>query len=319
MSPQYPELLFGGTAIGTGKFSTVGEVKALLEVLSSKNVTRIDTAAIYPMGNPFGSEKVLGETGKINHGISADTKILLSADFTGNGALQKDKINQSVDGSFDRLKGKINVLYCHTPDAQTPIAESVAALQKHFDAGHFTRLGLSNYTPELMEEVIDVCNQNGYVKPTVYQGQYNALCRGAEEKLLPYLRKNGIAFVAYSPLAGGFLTGKLTAGGDLTGTRFEEGNMLGMFLRKSYDKPSMHSAVKKLQAKLASYGIGLPEASLRWLYYHSALGKDDAVILGANSMDQLQSNLDALSKGPLEQGIVQFYDEIWETVKADVP
>ena len=116
MSTQHPELLFGGSGIGSGSFSSVGEVKALLEALSSINVTRIDTAALYPMGAPFGSEKVLGETGKINHGISADTKILLSADFTGNGALQKDKINQSVDGSFDRLKGKVGDFYLpHLP------------------------------------------------------------------------------------------------------------------------------------------------------------------------------------------------------------
>ena len=81
----------------------------------------------------------------------------------------------------------------------------------------------------------------------------------------------------------------------------------------------MHSAVKKLQAGLDPLGISLPVASLRWLYYHSMLGKDDGMILGASSMDQLQSNLDALAKGPLGKGVVKLFDEAWQTVKADAP
>ena len=103
----HPQLLFGGSGVGSGKFSNASQVKALLEALSSKDVTRIDTAALYPMGVPFGSEKVLGDTGMINNEVLADTKILLSADFTGKGALQKGKIDESVNGSFDRLKGKV--------------------------------------------------------------------------------------------------------------------------------------------------------------------------------------------------------------------
>ena len=115
------------------------------------------------------------------------------------------------------------------------------------------------------------------------------------------------------------MTGNFTAGGDLTGTRFEEGNLAGMFLKGSYDKPSMHNAVKKLQSELSPHGISVAEASLRWLYYHSALGKDDAIILGASSMSQLESNLNAFAKGPIDQALVKIFDEAWETVKADAP
>lgn len=113
---SHPQLLFGGSGIGSGNFSTTEQVKALLGKLANKNVTRIDTAARYPMGVPFGSERALGDTGMINQGILADTKILLSPDSTGNGALQKDKIDQSIKGSFERLKGKVEkhiFIFCH--------------------------------------------------------------------------------------------------------------------------------------------------------------------------------------------------------------
>ena len=103
----HPKLLFGGGDIAKGKFSTPGQVKALLDTLVSSNIAQIDTAALYPLGAPFGSEKVLGDSSMINHGVLADTKILLSPDFTGNGALTRDKIHESVNGSFERLHGKV--------------------------------------------------------------------------------------------------------------------------------------------------------------------------------------------------------------------
>ena len=105
----------------------------------------------------------------------------------------------------------------------------------------------------------------------------------------------------------------------MAGTRFEDGNISGSFLRASFDKPSMHSAIKKLQEEFAPRGIGLVEASLRWLCYHSMLGKDDSIILGASSMKQLEMNMDAIGKGPLDEGMLSVLDEVWEMVKANAP
>ena len=110
---SYPQLLFGGSGIGKGSFSTPDQVKTLLNYLASKNVQRIDTAALYPLENTFKSESALGESGLINRGLLADTKILLSPDFTGNGALTKSKIDDSVNGSFQRLQGKVSSALSH--------------------------------------------------------------------------------------------------------------------------------------------------------------------------------------------------------------
>lgn len=75
-----------------------------------------------------------------------------------------------------------------------------------------------------------------------------------------------------NPLVGGFLTGKLTSGEDVTGTRLDQGNKSGAYHQNWYDKPVMHSAVEKLQDVIHPLNLTLAEVSLRWLAYHSALG-----------------------------------------------
>ncbi len=118
-----------------------------------------------------------------------------------------------------------------------------------------------------------------------------------------------------SPLAGGFLTGKLTNPTSLAGSRFEEGNFIGAFIRGIYDKPVMHSAVTRMQSVLNPTGIPLPQAALRWLYYHSALGKDDGIILGASRAEQVESNVKGIMQGPLPQEVVTAFQEMWKSVK----
>lgn len=124
--------------------------------------------------------------------------------------------------------------------------------------------------------------------------------------------------IIHSPLAGGFLTGKFTNGQDLTGTRFEPGSLTGDFLRPKFDKPSFHTAVRKIEAVTRPQNLDVLDASLRWLYCHSALKKADGIILGASSIEQLDSNVEVLGKGSLNSETVAVFDEVWDLVKEDV-
>ncbi len=126
-------------------------------------------------------------------------------------------------------------------------------------------------------------------------------------------------YIAYSPLAGGFLSGNFTNGNSLAGTRFEEGNPAGNFFKAMYDKPVMHSALEDLQVQLESLGIGAAEASLRWLCYSSALGEGDGLILGASKIEQLKQNHKAISDGPLPEHAVQAFEKMWKAVKFEAP
>ncbi len=173
------------------------------------------------------------------------------------------------------------------------------------------QLGVSNFPPSMVSDWLALSQQEGYIKPSVYQGQYNLLCRGYEETLFPLLRKHDMVFNAYGPLAGGFLLGNFTPAGLQTGNRFVAGSPWVSW----YDKPSMHEAVERLRSIAAEAGLGMDELALRWIVFHSILRESDGVILGATKIEQLESNLRQIEKGPLDEGLVGRLNGLWEGVK----
>lgn len=172
---------------------------------------------------------------------------------------------------------------------------------------------MSNFSTSIIQEWLDIAEKENLVKPTVYQGQYNLLCRAYEDDLFPLLRKNNISFNAYSPLAGGFLLGNFTAEGVVGGSRFSNP---GPF-KDWYDKPSMHEAIKHLRAISEKTGLGMDELSIRWLAYHSALQDQDGIILGASKVGQITKNVEQIKKGPLDDKVAKELSDLWESVKQD--
>ncbi|RQM07799.1 hypothetical protein DH86_00000671, partial [Scytalidium sp. 3C] len=101
---------------------------------------------------------------------------------------------------------RVDVFYIHVPDRRTPLEETLAGINELYKAGKFKRFGLSNYLANDIEDVMRISKQHNYVLPTVYQSNYSAVARRQEAEIFPILDKYKIAFYAYSPLAGGFLT-----------------------------------------------------------------------------------------------------------------
>lgn len=144
MSPSaHPRLIFGGSSIGDD-YATPQEVSDLLQRLKGAGVKEIDTAARYPAVNFGASEQLLGEVGAAAQGFAVDTKILLlSAD--GNGSLEPAKIQDSVRKSYEALQmrgEKLNVLYCHAPDFETPLEDQAATLDALHKKGVFDKVNL---------------------------------------------------------------------------------------------------------------------------------------------------------------------------------
>jgi len=191
-------------------------------------------------------------------------------------------------------------------------------MDTEYHKGSFGKLGVSNMSVEMLAEWLQIADEKGFIKPTVYQGQYNLLCRTYEAMLFPLLRKHNISFVAFSPLAGGFLTGKLTFSKmpeDLNGTRFEvsDTNFGGMRYRSFYDKPAMHEALQKAAPICTRRGVSLVEAAVRWLLYHSHLKGDggDGVIVGPRNISQLDNYVKARSAGPLPEDLAKELADLW--------
>ncbi|PLB50869.1 Aldo/keto reductase [Aspergillus steynii IBT 23096] len=311
-SPQY--------VMGTQGFAsawTEENVHELITTLGEAGINHYDAARLYPATNPGAAEKLLGSVRRSDFVI--DTKILYRP-----SALSNQNMEQSIHQSLESLGvKKIDTLYAHAPDKDTPIAEQAANFDHFYRAGLFAELGLCNYSPAQLSEWIELATERNYVRPTVYQGQYNMFCRHYEKELFPLLQKHQVKFVANSPLAGGFLTGKLTfaeEAAQLRGTRFEqaEGNMVGYLFRAWYDKPDFHQAIREL-ATWVDRGVAgsLSQAALRWLLFHSGLRSTDSVALGPSNVSQLKEYLDARNAGPLPEEVVKAIDQLYEPLQEE--
>ncbi|MCJ1310469.1 hypothetical protein MMC25_004133 [Agyrium rufum] len=315
-----PNLIFGAGGIGgtpesfTYTWITPEATSSLLDTLKELNVLELDSAASYPPGNAWHTETLLGQADAAQKGFITDSKVLVR-----NTRLNREGISSSIDKTLKLLGvGKIRTLYAHTIDTETPHEVTAAAFDQQWKLGKFERLGLSNYSADEMASYLAVCEKHGYVKPAVYQGEYNAINRLAEDKLLPLLREHGVKYYAFSPLAGGFLTGKVTRARDenndntLNRTRWKGG--MAQY-PNTYDQPPMHDALRKLQAHCTERALTLTEVSLRWLVHHSALHADDAFIVGATRVEQLVNGVKEARKGPLDEETRVAVDDLWNDVK----
>lgn len=171
-----------------------------------------------------------------------------------------------------------------------------------------------------MEEVWNHCKEHDYVLPTVYQGNYNPVARLQETVLFPTLRKLGIAFYAYSPIAGGFLTKTKQQVLDGIG-RFNPDTPVGKMYRGLYAKPAYLEALAEWERAAEEEGCDRAELAYRWVSFNSDLKADlgDAIIIGASRLEQIEQTVKALKKGPLSAKACKGIEEVWETIKHEAP
>ncbi|CAG8980473.1 hypothetical protein HYALB_00013594 [Hymenoscyphus albidus] len=174
-----PTVIFGAGGIGhpeksfTFTWETPEAVSELLSTLQSLDIHELDSSAPYPPGNAWHTETLLGEAKAVEKGFIIDSKVLKY------GPLTEENITSSVDRTLSLLGGsKIRLLYAHEPDATTPLEETAAALDK---------VGFDQEWVQQVARYFEICDQKGFVRPSVYQGHYNALIRGHEETLMPLL------------------------------------------------------------------------------------------------------------------------------------
>lgn len=202
------------------KYDTPDEVKAFLDTFYEHGGRHLDTSRNYSPGARGSSEPRLGAASAGSR-FNIDTKIL---GLPGDGPFHTaQQVKSSVDASIADLKlpdgVKIDIMYLHLPDRDTPLEETCEAMNQAYQEGKFKRFGISNYTADEVEQIVAICKDKGYVAPAVYQGQYNPLVRSGEDILFPVLRKHGIAFYAYSPAAAGVFVGNQKTA--QSGSRFD--------------------------------------------------------------------------------------------------
>lgn len=303
--------VFGGGTFPNWVFSDPKVQAEALDILLKGGVTTIDTARLYP-----GSEEAIGKL-DAHKSFTIDTKLV--GGFAP-GSIAKAQVVADVEDSLKKLQiSQLDILYIHAPDDSIDIKDTLAGINEAHANGWFKRFGLSNFTAKQVQDVYDVASANGYVKPSVYQGNYSPVARHFESMLFPTLRKLGIAFYAYSPLAGGFLT-KTPEDLDAGAGRFNM-NAIGGMYKLMYDKPSLRESLGEWNAVAEAEGISKAELAYRWVGYNSALKAElgDAVIFGASSIAQIEQTAAGLKKGALSKEAVERIEGIWDKVKADAP
>ena len=290
------------------------ESHAMVQRFVDSGYSELDTAYVYNEGK---TEGILGSL--LEHIPDESVIIGTKVNPRITGKLDANAVTMQFNESLNRLgRDAVDILYFHFPDYNTPIEEALAACTDLHGQGKFRELGLSNFPAWMVVDIWHICKKRGWLKPSVYQGMYNGISRNVESELFPALRKLGIRFYAFNPLAGGMLTGKHS--------HFDDNPSPGRFsrlqsYRDRYWKKAIMEAVNGLTIKCREVGIEPTEAAFRWLTYHSFLNphKGDGIIIGASSMKQLKQNLTAAVKGALPKSLVSAFDDAWEDTKPDSP
>ncbi|KAL8832268.1 MAG: hypothetical protein Q9191_000367 [Dirinaria sp. TL-2023a] len=178
----------------------------------------------------------------------------------------------------------------------------------------FWQWGVSNFSPEVLEKMLSLCEENGLQKPCCYQGEYNLVTRAMETKLLPILRAHRLTYNAFRPFAVGFLTGKLV-NNEHAGTRFGDEHPFGKLARGLYSAEDLHTAMKKFDNEIKLHGLTSVEVAIRWLAYHSVLEAEDGIVLGASKVKQIRETVAMIHKGPLPEEVVNSAESLWIAVK----
>ncbi|KAF3018996.1 hypothetical protein E8E14_012843 [Neopestalotiopsis sp. 37M] len=317
-------IVFGAMTIGKPgveqtRIHTLDEASAVLDVFQKYGHKEIDTARVYGGGS---SEEYLGRLDWQSRNLVMGTK------FYANPTLRAQGVSHSPDNLRKFLKESLNALktdqldlwYLHAPDRSVPFEDTFRAVNDLYKEGLFRRFGISNYMAWEVARINEMCIQNGWVRPSVYQGVYNAIHRGVEPELFPCLRHYGMAFYAFNPLAGGCLTARYRRdnGEDVPspGSRFDPNTRQGSLYRKRYWNDSVFAAVSVIRQAMTKHGLTEVQCALRWLEHHSKLQTSgDAIIVGASSAAQLEDNLQALEQGPLPDDVVDALDRAWEIAK----
>jgi len=261
-------------------------------------VTFFDNAEAYGGGE---SERLMGqafrELGWPRHSYTVSTKLFWGLDDGPNtrNTLNRKYLMHAIDGSLERFGlDFVDLLYCHRPDPETPIEETVWAMSDIIDRGAALYWGTSEWSADEIRAACEVAERHHLRKPVVEQPQYNLLERHKVEK--EYLRlyeDEGIGLTTWSPLASGLLTGKYLDGIP-EGSR---GSLPGYeWIQRMLIDEGANAKVRRLKGVSDELGCTLAQLAIAWC---AANPNVSSVITGASRVAQVNENLKAAEVIPL--------------------
>jgi aryl-alcohol dehydrogenase-like predicted oxidoreductase len=285
--------------LGTMQFGWTTDEKnslAVLDAYFAAGGNFIDTADIYTTWGPRGlaaggeSEEVIGRWMKARGNRQ---QIVLATKVRGQmwegpdgEGLSRARVIRCCEDSLRRLQtDHIDLYQCHWVDLDTPIEETLSALDDLVRAGKVRYIGASNYPAWRLMEALGQSDRHNYARFVSYQPQYSLMERaGFEIEAMPLCRHHGLGVMPYSPLAGGFLTGKYRRGVKIESLRAGE-------VQKNYANDRGFALIDELEKIGRAHGKTVGQTALAWLLTNPVV---TAPIIGANTATQLQESLGAV-------------------------
>ena len=286
-------------ALGTMTFGTETDEPgshAQLDRFVEAGGTLVDTADVYSAGV---SEEIIGRwLASRSHDIGGRVVLATKGRFPmGDGpndlGLSRRHLADALDASLRRLGvERIDLYQVHAYDPLTPLEETLRFLDDAVRAGKVHYIGLSNYTGWQLQRAVDLADARGLERPVTLQPQYNLLVREIEWEIIPAAQANGLGLLPWSPLGGGWLTGKYTRDQRPTGaTRLGEDPDRGV---EAYDRRSASQrtwdVIDAVQRTAKDRGCSMAQVALAWVVDRPTVS---SVILGARTLEQLEDNLGA--------------------------
>jgi len=283
----------------------------IMKLAFDRGVNFFDNAEAYASGE---SEIIMGQAIK-KLGWSRDSFIVSSKVFWGGEkptqrGLSHKHVIDACESALQRLQvDYLDLYFCHRPDIDTPIEETVRAMHTLIMQGKICYWGTSEWSLKEIKDAYSIAKKLNLTPPTMEQPQYNMFERQKMEKdYLELFDNEGMGTTIWSPLASGFLTGKYINGMP-SGTRTSLKNY--KFIKDSFESEEYaekYEKVKELQKVADSIGIPLANLALCWCLKNTNVS---TVILGASNTEQLKQNLDSGNfMDKIDDGIIDKIDEI---------
>ncbi|WP_420136908.1 aldo/keto reductase [Sphingomonas sp.] len=283
-------MTFGGA--GEDMWSKIGqlgqaEADMLLRTAIDKGVNFVDTADVYADGR---SEEITGQAIR-NLGVKRDEIVVATKGFgatgegpNGRGASRYHLID-ACKASLKRLQlDHVDLYQVHGFDPATPIEETLRALDTLVQHGHVRYVGVSNWAAWQIAKALGIAERLGLHRFASLQAYYTLAGRDLERELAPVLLSEEVGLMVWSPLAGGFLSGKYSGGGTAADGR-----------RAAFDFPPINTergdaVIATMRPIAESRGVSVARIALAWLLHQRVV---TSVIVGAKRPDQLEDNLAA--------------------------
>ncbi|KAF6252375.1 NADP-dependent oxidoreductase domain-containing protein [Scenedesmus sp. NREL 46B-D3] len=292
------------SALSFGAWVTFGtqvslqQAKELLQASRDAGVNYFDNAEVYAKGQ---AEEIMGkafkELGWKRSDLVISTKVFWGGQGPNDTGLSRKHIIEGTKASLARLQLEyVDVLFCHRPDPNTPIEETVRAMNWVIHQGWALYWGTSEWSAEQLQEAWRVCERLGLIGPACEQPEYNMFARKkVEDEFKPIYDSHGLGLTTWSPLASGVLTGKYSGGQVPEGSRFALTEHKEMAQKKLIEKRAQVEAVDKLKPIADQLGCTLAQLGLAWCLKNPHVS---SVITGSTRVEQIKENMAAIQVVP---------------------